>query len=171
MAAKDTAPDMTADRASRLRPTPGRRAGARPDPRRIPPPRPGHRAGAGGLDSIVGPALAAVTLPRRLSAGTLTIACAGPIAMELQHLSGELIARINSALGAQVVTALRFVQTALAAPVAVPPPPPSPQSAARAESAVECCPTGSCATALEALGRAVFGAAETRPSTRRIARR
>ena len=36
--------------------------------------------------AIVGPAIAAVTTPRRLAAGTLTIACAGPIAMELQHL-------------------------------------------------------------------------------------
>src|SRR3954463_12655425 len=31
--------------------------------------------------AIVGPALAAVTAPRRLSAGALTLACAGPIAM------------------------------------------------------------------------------------------
>ena len=62
--------------------------------------------------SIVGPALAAVTLPRRLGAGTLTIACSGPIAMELQHLSGELIARINTALGPGVVKTLRFLQVA-----------------------------------------------------------
>ena len=42
-------------------------------------------------EAIVGPALAAVTLPKRLSAGTLTIACAGPVAMELQHLSEALL--------------------------------------------------------------------------------
>ena len=71
--------------------------------------------------AIVGPAIAAVTTPRRLSAGTLTIACAGPIAMELQHLAGEVIARINAHLGSQVVTALRFVQTPeLSAPLAAP---------------------------------------------------
>ena len=61
--------------------------------------------------AIVGPAIAAVTTPRRLAAGTLTIACAGPIAMELQHLSGEVIARINAHLGSQAVATLRFVQT------------------------------------------------------------
>ena len=60
-------------------------------------------------EAIVGPAIAAVTTPRRLSSGTLTIACAGPIAMELQYLSGELTGRINAHLGSQVVTSLRFV--------------------------------------------------------------
>ncbi len=117
-------------------------------------------------ESIVGPALAAVTLPRRLTAGTLTIACSGPIAMELQHLSGELIARINTALGAGVVSTLRFVQTVHAAPPAAAAPRPSPQSLARAESAVESLPSGELRDALTALGRAVFGAAERRPSTR-----
>ena len=40
---------------------------------------------------IVGPALAAMTVPRRVVRGTLTIACAGPIAIELQHMAAELI--------------------------------------------------------------------------------
>src|SRR3984957_19274972 len=80
---------------------------------------------------IVGPAIAAVTTPRRLSAGTLTIACAGPIAMELQHLANEVMARINAHLGSQAVTGLRFVQTTtLAPPVATPPPPPDPPALA-----------------------------------------
>lgn len=122
--------------------------------------------------SIVGPALAAVTLPRRLARGTLTIACSGPIAMELQHLSGELIARINTALGAGVVTALRFVQIAPESHVvASSSPKPSPQSRARAESAVESLPAGELRDALTALGRAVFGASEVRPSTHPTARR
>jgi hypothetical protein len=122
--------------------------------------------------NIVGPALAAVTLPRRLARGTLTIACSGPIAMELQHLSGELIARINTALGAGVVTALRFVQIAPESHLVAPQPrKPSPQSRARAESAVESLPPGDLRDALTALGRAVFGASEARPSTRQIARR
>ena len=122
-------------------------------------------------ESIVGPALAAVTLPRRLTAGALTIACSGPIAMELQHLSGELIARINTALGAGVVSGLRFVQTGHAAPPAAAAPRPSPQSLARAESAVESLPPGELREALAALGRAVFGAAEVRSSTRLPVRR
>ena len=40
---------------------------------------------------IVGPILADLTVPRRLSQGTLTIGCSGPVAMELQHLSTELL--------------------------------------------------------------------------------
>jgi hypothetical protein len=62
--------------------------------------------------TIVGPALAAVTSPLRLTAGTLTLACAGPVAMELQHLAPELIARINAQLGKVAVERLRFVQQA-----------------------------------------------------------
>src|SRR5277367_5270252 len=72
--------------------------------------------------AIVGPAIAAVTTPRRLTHGTLTIACAGPIAMELQHLATEVMGRINAHLGSQAVTALRFVQTfdSVAVPAAAP---------------------------------------------------
>nr|WP_298798671.1 DciA family protein [uncultured Acetobacter sp.] len=64
---------------------------------------------------IVGPAHAAVTTPRKLSAGTLSIACAGPVAMELQHLSDTLIARINTWCGQPLVARLRFVQDPTAA--------------------------------------------------------
>ncbi len=71
---------------------------------------------------IVGPALAAVSMPRRLSGTTLTLACAGPIAMELQHMTGELAARINGHLGRVVVQQLRFVQEALPGPAVSPPP-------------------------------------------------
>jgi len=69
---------------------------------------------------IVGPAIAAVTVPRRLTGGTLTIACSGPIAMELQHLGPQLIGRINAALGTVTVQTLRFVQQAPAGPRKVP---------------------------------------------------
>ena len=61
-------------------------------------------------EAIVGPAIAAVTTPRKLFAGTLAIACSGPMALELQHLSEQLIARINSHLGKVTVTRLRFTQ-------------------------------------------------------------
>ena len=73
-------------------------------------------------DQIVGPALAAVSQPRKLFSGTLAIACTGPMAMELQHLSVELIARINAYLGQVTVTRLRFVQDLHAAPARPPPP-------------------------------------------------
>ena len=61
---------------------------------------------------IAGPALSAVTRPRRVAAGTLTLSCSGPIAMELQHMQAELLARINGHLGRVVVDRLRFVQDA-----------------------------------------------------------
>ena len=59
---------------------------------------------------IVGPALAAVTLPRRLATGTLTLACSGPTAMELQHQSQMLVGRINAHYGRLLVDRLRFIQ-------------------------------------------------------------
>jgi hypothetical protein len=61
--------------------------------------------------AIVGPAIAAVTTPRRLAQGALTIECPGPVAMELQHLSPELLERINRYLGFERVRRLRFAQS------------------------------------------------------------
>ncbi len=60
--------------------------------------------------AIVGPRLAATTMPQRLTSGTLTLACSGPVALELQHLAGELAARINGHFGRVVVERFRFVQ-------------------------------------------------------------
>jgi hypothetical protein len=115
---------------------------------------------------IVGPALAAVTTPRGLAAGTLTIACGGPVAMELAHLADELRARINAHLGGQTVLRLRFVQTVpppLAQPRAAAPPP---RDAARAAEAVAGLPDGPVKAALAALGALVLGA---RPDHKRPA--
>jgi hypothetical protein len=107
--------------------------------------------------AIVGPAIAAVTTPRRLAAGTLTIACAGPIAMELQHLAAEVIARINAHLGSQVVSALRFVQTPeLLAPLPALPRPPDPARLAAIDAALGGLPEGELRGALASLGRAML---------------
>jgi len=107
--------------------------------------------------AIVGPALAAVTQPRRLSAGTLTIACSGPIALELQHLAPELMARINAQLGAVPVQRLRFTQaTVRADPHAAPRPPPSPAALRAANAAVGALPEGPLRDALASLGAAVL---------------
>ncbi|MBV9735091.1 MAG: DUF721 domain-containing protein [Acidisphaera sp.] len=106
-------------------------------------------------ETIVGPALAAVTVPRRLSAGTLTVACAGPVALELQHLADALLGRINTHLGRDVVQRLRFVQDSahrLIPPVPAPPP----RAVAAAEAAVAGLPPGELREALAALGRAVL---------------
>lgn len=113
-------------------------------------------------DRIMGPALAAVTQPRKLFAGTLTIACAGPVAMELQHLAPALIGRINAHSGQVIVTRLRFVQdfTQPPAPLA-PTRRPATEAAARI---VEGLPPGNLRDALESLGRAVLS---TPPAGRR----
>jgi hypothetical protein len=65
---------------------------------------------------IVGPVLAGVTTPRRLAQGTLTINCSGPMAMELQHLTTEIMQRINQYLGSAVVRRIRLMQTNSVAP-------------------------------------------------------
>ena len=59
---------------------------------------------------ILGPQLGNRTVPQKFSAGTLTIGCTGPTAMELQHLAPQLIARINGHVGQDLVQRLRFVQ-------------------------------------------------------------
>ncbi|MBK1661472.1 DUF721 domain-containing protein [Paracraurococcus ruber] len=105
---------------------------------------------------VVGPALAAATTPRRLSGGTLTIACAGPVAMELTHLAPQLLARINGHLGRVLVERLRFVQQAQAggAPVArgAPDAPLPPQ----VEQAVAAVPGEELRAALAKLGQRVY---------------
>lgn len=115
---------------------------------------------------IVGPELAANTVPRRLQNGRLAIACAGPVAMELQHLAPQLIARINAHVGQALVTELRFTQDHLPIAVTALPPPPSPSARAIAAVAkkVSALPEGPLRDALEALGRTVHA---TRPSIAR----
>lgn len=112
---------------------------------------------------IVGPALAAVTEPRRLSQGTLTIACSGPIAMELQHMALELMSRINAHLGRPTVRALRFTQVALLSKPFVPPPAPAPARVNPAVvKAVEAVPPGPLRDALSALGTVLMASKPTR---------
>lgn len=106
----------------------------------------------------VGPALAAVTAPLRLTAGTLTIACSGPVAMELQHLAPELMARINGHLGRAVVERLRFVQQAAGgAPHRATPAPGRPGALPKpVAERLETLPPGDLREALEKLGRGVY---------------
>ena len=104
-------------------------------------------------EAIVGPAIAAVTTPRKLFSGALTIACSGPMALELQHLSEQLMARINAHLGRITVTRLRLVQD-FAAP-APPPLRPRPAVVAAREAVAGLAP-GALRDALERLGQAVL---------------
>lgn len=105
---------------------------------------------------IVGPALAAVTEPLRLTSGSLVLACSGPVAMELQHLAPELIARINAHLGRAAVERLRFVQQAVTgAPAARPPPKPVTLPEGVQRNLAEL-PPGELRDALEKLARGVY---------------
>ncbi|MGG5811826.1 DUF721 domain-containing protein [Falsiroseomonas sp. CW058] len=105
---------------------------------------------------VIGPALGAVTSPVRLSAGTLVLACAGPVAMELQHLAPELISRINGHLGRVAVERLKFVQsTPPGAPRARPQAPPAPVPAP-VQDRIAALPEGELRDALEKLARGVY---------------
>jgi hypothetical protein len=118
--------------------------------------------------AVVGPALAQVTMPRRVAAGTLTLACSGPVAIELQHYGPELMTRINAYLGTEAVRQLRFVQTGTAAAASAPPSAPKPSAAAmkRVERAVADLPPGPLRDALAALGRSVVAAPSRSTTTR-----
>jgi hypothetical protein len=63
-------------------------------------------------EALAGPDFSARAAPVKLAGGTLTLACTGPMAMELQYAAPQLIARLNLALGRQTVERLRFVQQA-----------------------------------------------------------
>ncbi len=75
---------------------------------------------------IVGPELAAASVPERLttSTGVLALRVEGAAAVELQHLAPLLIERINTFLGRPAVTRLKLVRAPL--PIAAPLPPPEP---------------------------------------------
>ena len=108
-------------------------------------------------DAIVGPAIAAVTTPRRLSGTSLTIACRGPVAMELQYMAPQLMERINAHLGRITVEKLRFVQDEL-----VRPPPAATPRPKEPPAPVPGLPPGPLHDALAALGQAVQLAARRR---------
>jgi len=61
---------------------------------------------------LAGPELAARAAPVKFAGGTLTLACTGPVAMELQLLGPQIISRLNLGLGHAMIERLRFVQQA-----------------------------------------------------------
>jgi hypothetical protein len=105
---------------------------------------------------IVGPKVAAMTVPRRLDRGVLTISCAGPTAMDLHYMGIEVINRINTHLGGQPVHSLKFTQAGMPRkpPQAAPPPP---EAITEANAAVAGLPDGDLKSALASLGRVVIG--------------
>lgn len=109
-------------------------------------------------ENLVGPGLAARATPRALDRGTLTIACAGPVAMELAHLGPQLLERINGRLGQAMVQRLRFVQRR---PMGGPTPAPTrprtePALPPRIQAALEEVADPALRDALAKLGRGVY---------------
>jgi hypothetical protein len=76
--------------------------------------------------------------------------------MELQHLSTELIGRINQYLGGQSVRRVRFMQMLTARTAARVRPRPTVAAEAAVDEAVARLPDGPLRTALASLGRAVL---------------
>lgn len=114
--------------------------------------------------SIVGPVFASQCEPRRISGGTLTIMCWGPIAMELQHMAIEVMNRINAHAGYAFVRAIRFTQSGQFNGPPRSRPPPKVTSPVVVE-AVAGMPAGELRDALATLGSHVL--ADGTPSTGR----
>jgi len=106
-------------------------------------------------DEIAGPELAAVSYAKRFAAGTLTIACTGVVALELQHRVELLRGRINGALGRVLVDRIKFVQEA---PRTLPLATSTPMVQNRVSLAGAGLPDGPLRDALESLGTAVKSA-------------
>ena len=110
--------------------------------------------------SIVGPDLADVTLPERLSAnGTLKIRVAGPQATELTHMEPEILERIAVYYGYRAARRLAYVQGPIAkgdetTPQAAPATP-DPEDARSVDKLVAATADSGLKSALAALGRAV----------------
>ncbi len=80
----------------------------------------------GDWATVVGPELAAASVPERLSETTrvLTLRVEGAAALELQHMSNLVIERVNGFLGHQAVERLKLVRGPLPRPAPAPEPPP-----------------------------------------------
>lgn len=128
---------------------------------------------AGGWADIAGPDLAPVTAPERVqwgrrphvgaaaAPGTLVVAAEPAAAMRVQHQTGELIARVNAALGYEAIGAVRIVQR----PVRRAPPAPPPAPDARRVAALEARTSGVGHEALREALRRLGGALVARGGT------
>jgi hypothetical protein len=105
---------------------------------------------------VVGPEIARMAEPVRISAGTLTLACTGPAAMELGMGAPALIQRINAHLGRIAVRKLAFVQRAPRVEAARPKRPAPGPLPPRVEKSLEAVPGEELRLALERLAQGVF---------------
>ncbi|HEY8536599.1 MAG TPA: DciA family protein [Vicinamibacterales bacterium] len=115
--------------------------------------------------NIVGPSLAAETMPEKLTpspgantGGLLSVRVTGAAAAELQHMAPQIIERINTYLGARAVDRLKLIHAPLPNPARRPPRrlPPLPPGADRAiRKAVSAIEDPALREALERLGRSI----------------
>lgn len=110
---------------------------------------------------IVGKELADVTLPQRIafpvgkrSHGTLHLRVAGAMALDVQHRSPQILARINGYFGYAAVAHLKLSQGAIARPAAASRPEGSQVPAKGVEASPDAAPPD-VAAALERLGAAI----------------
>jgi hypothetical protein len=116
---------------------------------------------------IAGPEIAAHCEPEKISwqrtadgepplPGTLVLKVEGPVAVEIQHLSGVILERVNRFFGWQAVGSLRLRQAPLGRHERpVPPPPPDPAKAAEIASGLTDIRDESLRAALARLGASV----------------
>ncbi|MBL8835388.1 MAG: DUF721 domain-containing protein [Alphaproteobacteria bacterium] len=95
----------------------------------------------GDWSTVVGPALAAASIPEGLTPATrvLRLRVEGAAAVEFQHLEPTIIGNVNRFLGHDVVERLKIVRGPLPKPAAAPEPPPralAPDEQARIDAAV-----------------------------------
>ena len=79
--------------------------------------------------AVVGPDLARITRPEALTASRgrsgklLRLRVPGAAALEVQHMAGQVVERVNAYFGHKMIDDIRLVQGAIAAPKAAPPRP------------------------------------------------
>ena len=79
--------------------------------------------------AIVGPDLARISRPEALTASRgrsgklLRLRVPGAAALEVQHMAGQVVERVNAYFGHKMIDDIRLVQGAIAAPKAAPPRP------------------------------------------------
>jgi len=106
-------------------------------------------------DALAGPDVAGTARPVKLAGGTLTLACSGPVAMELQYRADQLIQRLNLGLGGHTVERIKFIQET--APVARPSAPKPVKAAALPPDDL---PAGPLGDALAKLYKSISGRCE-----------
>jgi glutaredoxin len=87
--------------------------------------------------AVVGPELARITRPEALTASRgrsgklLRLRVPGAAALEVQHMAGQVVERVNAYFGHKMIDDIRLVQGAIAAPTTAPPrPAPDPKKVA-----------------------------------------